>query len=90
MLEVDRLLREIYIQQRGQMDFVVFSDHGNSHVQNRRIDLDGFLAQHGFRSGICDSQRKQRRRSRFRFGGSAAGVLPTAEHSKAGSSACES
>jgi len=49
MLEVDRLLREIYIQQRGQVDFVVFSDHGNSHVQNRRIDLDGFLAQHGFR-----------------------------------------
>ena len=51
MLEVDRLLREIYIQQRGQMDFVVFSDHGNSHVQNRRIDLDGFLARHGFRVG---------------------------------------
>jgi len=49
LLEVDRLLREIYIQQRGQLDFVVFSDHGNSHVQNRRIDLDGFLAQHGFR-----------------------------------------
>ena len=49
MVEVDRLLREIYIQHRGQMDLVVFSDHGNSHVQNRRIDLDGFLAQHGFR-----------------------------------------
>jgi len=49
MMEVDRLLREIYIEQRGQVDFVVFSDHGNSHVQNRRIDLDGFLAQHGFR-----------------------------------------
>jgi len=49
MMEVDRLLREIYIQYRGQVDFVVFSDHGNSHVQNRRIDLDGFLAQHGFR-----------------------------------------
>jgi hypothetical protein len=49
MLEVDQLLREIYIQQRGQVDLVVFSDHGNSHVQNRRIDLDGFLAQHGFR-----------------------------------------
>ena len=49
MVEVDRLLREIYIQHRGQMDLVVFSDHGNSHVQNRRIDLDRFLAQHGFR-----------------------------------------
>ncbi|MSO21702.1 MAG: hypothetical protein EXQ58_00300 [Acidobacteria bacterium] len=49
LLEVDRLLREIYIQQRGQVAFVVFSDHGNSHVQNRRIDLGGFLAQHGFR-----------------------------------------
>jgi len=49
MHEVDRLLREIYIQQRGQIDFVVFSDHGNSHVQNQRIDLDTFLAQHGFR-----------------------------------------
>jgi hypothetical protein len=49
MLEVDRLLREIYIQHSGQMDFIVFSDHGNSHVQNRRIDLDGFLARNGFR-----------------------------------------
>jgi hypothetical protein len=49
MVEVDRLLREIYIQHRGQLDLVVFSDHGNSHVQNRRIDLDGFLVQHGFR-----------------------------------------
>jgi hypothetical protein len=49
MLEVDRLLREIYLQQRGQVDLVVFSDHGNSHVQNRRIDLDEFLAQNGFR-----------------------------------------
>jgi len=49
MLEVDRLLREIYIQHRGQMELIVFSDHGNSHVQNRRIDLDRFLAQNGFR-----------------------------------------
>lgn len=48
MLELDRLLREIYIQQKGQLDFVVFSDHGNSHVTNRRIDLDRFLVQHGF------------------------------------------
>jgi hypothetical protein len=48
-LEVDRLLREIYIQHRGQMELIVFSDHGNSHVQNWRIDLDGFLAQQGFR-----------------------------------------
>lgn len=49
LLEVDRLLREIYIQHRGQIELIVFSDHGNSHVQNRRIDLDGFLAQNGFR-----------------------------------------
>jgi len=49
MLEVDRLLREIYIQHSGRMDLIVFSDHGNSHVQNRRIDLDGFLARNGFR-----------------------------------------
>src|SRR5262245_12194779 len=49
MLDVDQLLREIYIQQRGQVDFIVFSDHGNSHIQNRRIDLDGFLAQNGIR-----------------------------------------
>jgi hypothetical protein len=48
LLEVDQLLREIYIEHHGQLDFVVFSDHGNSHVQNRRIDLDGFLAHHGF------------------------------------------
>lgn len=49
LLEVDRLLGQIFLQQKGQLDFVVFSDHGNSHVTNRRVDLDGFLAQHGFR-----------------------------------------
>lgn len=49
MLEVDRLLREIYVREQGRLDFIVFSDHGNSHVQNRRIDLDGFLARNGFR-----------------------------------------
>jgi hypothetical protein len=50
LLEVDHLLRQIFIQKKGQLDFVVFSDHGNSHVDtNRRLDLDGFLAKHGFR-----------------------------------------
>jgi type I phosphodiesterase/nucleotide pyrophosphatase len=58
MLEVDRLLREIYLQHRGQVDFVVFSDHGNSHVQNRRIDLDEFLAQNGFRVESSISSEK--------------------------------
>ena len=48
LLEVDSLLREIYVEQQGQLDFIVFSDHGNSHVQNRRMDLENFLSRHGF------------------------------------------
>jgi Type I phosphodiesterase / nucleotide pyrophosphatase len=58
LLEVDHLLRQIFIQQDGQVDFVVFSDHGNSQVTNRRVNLEGFLSQHGFRveSAIKDEK----------------------------------
>ncbi len=48
LLEVNSLLREIYVEQQGQLDFIVFSDHGNSHVQNRRMDLENFLRKRGF------------------------------------------
>ncbi len=51
MVQVDRLLREIYVQALGQLVFVVFSDHGNSHVQNHRIDIDSLLAARGFHVG---------------------------------------
>jgi Type I phosphodiesterase / nucleotide pyrophosphatase len=58
LLEVDHLLRQIFIQENGQLDFVVFSDHGNSQVTNRRVNLEGFLSRHGFRleSAIKDEK----------------------------------
>lgn len=49
MVETDRMLREIFVRYQGDLDFLVFSDHGNSHVTNHRVDLDGYLAQYGFR-----------------------------------------
>jgi len=49
MVETDRMLREIFVRYHGNLDFLVFSDHGNSHVTNHRVDLDGYLAQFGFR-----------------------------------------
>lgn len=47
--EVDSLLREIYIQHKGLLDFVVFSDHGNSQVGSQRVNAEEFLSEHGFR-----------------------------------------
>jgi len=51
LLQIDQLLREILIQAEGNIDITVFSDHGNSHVASRRIDLEGFLAKNGFHLG---------------------------------------
>ncbi len=58
LIEVDRMLRDVFIREKGQLDFIVFSDHGNSHVQNRRVNLDTFLAKNGFRveSSITDDR----------------------------------
>ncbi|MFN8006625.1 MAG: hypothetical protein U0V70_06340 [Terriglobia bacterium] len=49
MTETDRMLREVVIRNHANLDIVVFSDHGNSHVTNHRIDLDAYLAPYGFR-----------------------------------------
>ena len=46
--EVDALLREIFLHREGALDFVVFSDHGNSQVLSVRIDVEKFLAERGF------------------------------------------
>lgn len=46
--EIDALLREIFLRREGSLDFVVFSDHGNSQIQSVRIDVEKFLAERGF------------------------------------------
>jgi hypothetical protein len=46
--EVDAILREIFLRQEGQLDFVVFSDHGNNQILSKRIDVEGFLVERGF------------------------------------------
>jgi hypothetical protein len=46
--EVDALLREIFLRREGLLDFVVFSDHGNSQIQSVRIDVEKFLSERGF------------------------------------------
>ena len=58
LLEVDDLLRAIYLQRKGKLDILVFSDHGNSHLPHRRLDIDRFLANYGFKveSSLKDSR----------------------------------
>ncbi len=58
LLEVDHLLRAIYLQGDGKLDILVFSDHGNSQLPHRRLDIDGFLADYGFKveSSLKDSR----------------------------------
>jgi hypothetical protein len=48
LIEVDALLREVYFRHQGKLDFIVFSDHGNSQVLSRQIDVERFLARNGF------------------------------------------
>jgi len=56
--EVDTLLRDIFLQHQGKLDLVVFSDHGNSQVPSRRLDVEHFLAEAGFQ--VESSLRSQR------------------------------
>jgi hypothetical protein len=48
LAEVDGLLREVYFRHRGMLDFIVFSDHGNSQVLSRPIEVEHFLSTHGY------------------------------------------
>jgi hypothetical protein len=48
LLEVDALLREIFMSCLGQLDFIVFSDHGNSQVDSHQVDIQLLLKRHGF------------------------------------------
>ncbi|MEW5978533.1 MAG: hypothetical protein AB1898_22280 [Acidobacteriota bacterium] len=58
MIEVDDVLKQIFLKHSGGLDFVVFSDHGNSQVLSRRVDVGAFLAKHGYRleSSIRDAR----------------------------------
>jgi len=48
LIEVDALLREVYFRHQGKLDFIVFSDHGNSQVLSRQVDVERLLARNGF------------------------------------------
>lgn len=49
LLEVDTLLRKIYLQHNGKLNFIVFSDHGNAQVPHHRVDIDRFLEEYNFK-----------------------------------------
>jgi hypothetical protein len=53
LLEFDDVLRELYLDARGDLGIIVFSDHGNTQVPNRAAPLETFLAAHGWR--VSDS-----------------------------------
>lgn len=48
LLEVEALLRELYFDARGRLRITVFSDHGNSLVQNHAVPLRLHLEAHGW------------------------------------------
>ncbi len=48
LLEVEAVLRELYFDSGGKLRLTIFSDHGNSLVQNRSVPLDAHLTAHGW------------------------------------------
>ena len=53
LLEFDDVLRELYLDARGDLGIIVFSDHGNTQLPNRAVPLEAFLTEHGWR--VSDS-----------------------------------
>jgi len=53
LLEFDDLLRELYLDARGDLGIIVFSDHGNTQVPNHAAPLETFLTGRGWR--VSDS-----------------------------------
>ena len=49
LLEFDDVLRELYLDARGDLGIIVFSDHGNTQVPNRAVPLETFLTSRGWR-----------------------------------------
>jgi hypothetical protein len=49
LIEVDSLLRELYLEGGGKLRITVFSDHGQSLVPSRRLELGDYLEQNGWR-----------------------------------------
>ena len=49
LLEFDDVLRELYLDARGDLGIIVFSDHGNTQVPNHAAPLETFLTGRGWR-----------------------------------------
>ncbi|MBI4482647.1 MAG: alkaline phosphatase family protein [Acidobacteria bacterium] len=47
--ELDKVLSQIYEAYRGEVEIVLFSDHGNNGYRSRRVPLEEILEQEGFR-----------------------------------------
>jgi hypothetical protein len=58
LLEFDDVLRELYLDARGDLGIIVFSDHGNTQVPNHAAPLETFLTGRGWRvSNSLDTPR---------------------------------
>jgi len=49
LLEFDDALRQLYLDARGDLGIIAFSDHGNTQVPNHAAPLETFLTGHGWR-----------------------------------------
>ena len=48
LIEFENLVRELYLDARGELGVLLFSDHGNNQSTSRAIALKRFLGQHGW------------------------------------------
>jgi hypothetical protein len=46
LIEFENLVRELYLNARGDLGIMIFSDHGNSLTPSRGVPLEKFLLQH--------------------------------------------
>jgi hypothetical protein len=58
LLEFDDVLRELYLDSRGDLGIIVFSDHGNTQVPSHAVPLETFLTSHGWQ--VSDSLQTPR------------------------------
>jgi len=57
LIELDRILRDVILNAHGRLRVLVASDHGNSYIRCRRIDLEQRLRPFGFQvtKSLADS-----------------------------------
>ena len=76
LLEFDDVLRDAYLDARGDLGIIAFSDHGNTEAASRAVPVEAFLEARGWRVGDTLRGPRDRGDSLLRFGGICSDLLP--------------